>query len=35
MVVTSIVEAKDLSQFTVEELTRSLLSHEAQIIQEE
>ena len=29
MVVTAIEEAKDLSKFTLEELTRSLLSHEA------
>ena len=35
MVVTSIEEAKDLSKFTLEELTRSLLSHEVRFTQEE
>ena len=35
MVVTTIEEEKDLSQFTLEELTRSLLSHEARLNQEE
>ena len=35
MVVTAIEEAKDLSQFTLEGLTRSLLSHEARFNQEE
>ena len=35
MVVIAIEEAKDLSQFTLEELTRFLLSHEARLNQEE
>ena len=35
MVVTSIEEGKDLSRFTIEELTGSLLCHEAQLNQEE
>ena len=35
MVVTSIEEAKDLSQFTLEDLTLSLLSHEESLTQEE
>ena len=35
MVVTAIEEAKDMSQFTLKELTRSLLSHESRINQEE
>ena len=35
MVVTCIEETKDLSQFTLEELTGSLLSHEARFNQEE
>ena len=35
MVVTSIEEAKDLSKFTLEELTGSLLSHEVRVTQEE
>ena len=35
MVVTAIEEAKNLSQFILEELTGSLLSHEAQLNQEE
>ena len=35
MVVTAIEEAKDLSQFTLEELTGSLLSHEARLNEEE
>ena len=33
MVVTAIEEEKDLSKFTLEELTRSLISHEALFIQ--
>ena len=35
MIVTSIEEEKYLSQLTLEELTGSLLSHEARINQEE
>ena len=35
MVMIVIKEAKDLSQFTLEELTRSLLSHEYSLNQEE
>ena len=35
MVVTAIEEAKDLSKFTLEELTGSLLSHEVRVTQEE
>ena len=35
MVVTAIEEAKYMSKFTLEELTGSLLSHEAQFTQEE
>ena len=35
MVVTTIEEAKDLSKFTLEDLTGSLLSHEARFTQEE
>ena len=35
MVVTAIEETKDLSQFTLEELTGSLLSHEARLNKEE
>ena len=35
MVVTAIEEAKNLSKFTLEELTGSLLSHEARFNQEE
>ena len=35
MVVTTIEEAKDLSQFTLEEWIESLLSHESRLNQEE
>ena len=35
MVVTRIEEEKDLSQFTLEELTGSLLSHETRFNQEQ
>ncbi len=31
MVVTTILESKDLAQFSVEELTSSLMSHEARL----